>query len=94
MQTLLSSIYAAMPFLDVLMLVLILVKIILILGFRNFDLVYFVASYFRFYEQSSREDARNRSRRWYVGLNNYINYYTYLWMLLCVITYMAYGKFY
>ena len=94
MQNVLDGIYSLMPFFDLLMVIFMVVKIILMLGFRSFNIGYFITSYFRFYERSRIDEAHNRSRRWYVMLNNYINYYTYLWLFLCVLSYMAYGKIY
>jgi hypothetical protein len=57
------------------------------IGFRNFDLPYFVLSYFRFYNETERQMGGNTSRRRYVTLNNYLNIYAYVWIFCALSTF-------
>ncbi|MEP6512842.1 MAG: hypothetical protein ABJA79_03170 [Parafilimonas sp.] len=94
MENVLSIIRVLMPFFHGLAAFGLILKIILMLGFRNFDLPYFVLSYFRFYGRSDFQMAENKQRRLYVRLNNLVNYYTYVWAFLCLICLLAFGSLY
>ena len=94
MENILSALRTLMPVLHVLAAFGLIIKIVLILVFKRFDLPYFVVSYFRFYERSDWQMAEGRQRRAYVRLNNFINYYTYVWLFLCIISLLAFGSLY
>ncbi|HYK47001.1 MAG TPA: hypothetical protein VEV83_17610 [Parafilimonas sp.] len=91
METLFEAIHVAMPVFHVLMVISLILKIVLMTGFRHFDLPYFVISYFRFYSETERQMGGNAARRRYVILNNYINIYTYVWIFLCIINILFFG---
>ncbi len=92
MENALSAIRLLMPFFHIITAAGLIIKIFLMLGFRNFDLPYLVASYFRFYERSDLQMAEGKQRRAYVKSNNIINYYTYTYIFLCLICLLAFGS--
>ena len=93
MENVLSIIYTILPVLHVLLIAGLITKIILMTGFRNFDLPYLVSSYFRFYDKDDNNNTTsNPKRKLYVVMNNYINYYTYFWVLICLICLLAFGN--
>ena len=91
METLFEAIHVAMPVFHVFMVISLILKIVLMIGFRHFDLPYFVLSYFRFYNETERQTGGNTARRRYVILTNYINIYTYVWIFLCIINILFFG---
>jgi len=90
-DSLLEAIHVLMPVFHALMVLSLILKIILMTGFRNFDLPYLCLSYFRFYSASEREMATNTWRKRYVTLNNYLNIYTYTWLFLCIVDLLFFG---
>jgi len=92
MESLFAAIHVLMPVFHVLLILCLILKIILMTGFRNFDLPYLFLSYFRFYTESEKQMAGNTARKRYVILNNYLNIYTYVWIFLCVVNLLFFGS--
>lgn len=91
MEDIVDFLYLSLPVLHILLVVGIVLKIILMIGFRNFDFPYLLSSYFRFYDKDDNNSS-NAKRKLYVTMNNYINYYTYFWVLACIICLLAFGS--
>lgn len=91
MEIVLNFIYSMMPFFHILAAILLILKVYLILNFRNFDLGYLLSSYFRFYQKRDLEIANSKNRKKFIVINNYVNYYTYAWVFLCIIIIAAFG---
>jgi len=85
METVFEAIHVLMPVFHVLLVLSLLLKIILMTGFRSFDLPYLFFSYFRFYNETEKQISRNSWRRRYVSLNGYLNMYAYIWVFLCIL---------
>ena len=92
MESVFQAIHTLMPLFHILLILSLLLKIILMRGFRAFDVPYLFLSYFRFYTDSEKQMSRNAWRKWYVNANSYINFYAYLWVLICVINLFFYGS--
>jgi len=91
MESLFEAIHVLMPVFHVLLVLSLIVKIILMTGFRNFDLPYLFLSYFRFYSDSEKQMSSNAWRKRYVNLNNYLNIYAYVWIFLCIVDLLFFG---
>ena len=91
METFFEAINVLMPVFHILLALSLIVKIVLMSGFRNFDLPYLVLSYFRFYNEAERNMGGNISRRRFVTLNNYLNIYAYVWIFLCIVNLLFFG---
>ena len=91
MDSLFEAIHVLMPAFHILLVLTLILKIVLMTGFRNFDLPYLVLSYFRFYSESERQMGGNTWRKRYVTLNNYLNIYAYIWIFLCIINLLFFG---
>lgn len=94
MQDILADLFFLLPFLHISIVLLLITKIVLILGFRKFDFLYLIGSYFRFYRPDAADDTDKKSRKLYVKLNNYINYYCYFWVAICLVCWIVFGKLY
>jgi hypothetical protein len=92
MESVLQTIHVLMPAFHVLLALSLILKIILMVGFRSFDLPYLFLSYFRFYSESEKRMSGNNRRRRYVTANNYINVYAYFWIFLCIINLLFFGS--
>ena len=92
MESVFQVIHALMPLFHILLVLGLIMKIVLMTGFRNFDLPYLFLSYFRFYGESEKQMSRNNWRSWYVRANNYINFYAYLWAFLCIVNLIFFGS--
>lgn len=86
----LSSFYASLPVLHILVLLGLLIKIILPMGFNSLNPVYVFTSYFKFYNKEAAQTSNNW-RRLYVRINNPINYFTYFWLFVCLMCLIAFG---
>ena len=92
MESVLQAIHVLMPAFHVLLVLSLILKIVLMTGFRSFDLPYLFLSYFRFYSDSEKQmGSSNTWRKRYVTLNNYLNIYTYIWIFLCVVNLLFFG---
>ena len=91
METLFEAIHVLMPVFHILMVLSLVLKIVLMMGFRNFDLPYLFLSYFRFYNDAEKHTGGNTARRRYVTLNNYLNVYAYVWVFLCIVNLLFFG---
>ena len=91
MDSVFEAIHVLMPVFHVLLVLSLILKIILMTGFRNFDLPYLFLSYFRFYNESEKQMSTNSARKRYVTLNNYLNIYAYVWIFLCIVNLIFYG---
>ena len=94
MEIILSTLHGMLPIFHVIMIIGIIGKAALIIGFRNFDLPYLVGSYFRFYGDMDKLNATNQWRKKYIFINNLLNYYAYLWVVLCVVSLLVFGNIY
>ena len=94
MQDILADLIFLLPLLHISIVLLLITKIVLMLGFRKFDFLYLIGSYFRFYRSDAADETDNKSRKLYVKLNNYINYYCYGWVLVCIFCLVVLGKIY
>ena len=92
MESVLQTIHILMPAFHVLLALSLILKIILMVSFRSFDLPYLFLSYFRFYSESEKRMSGNTRRRRYVTANNYINFYAYFWIFLCTINLLFFGS--
>jgi hypothetical protein len=91
MESLLQAIHILMPAFHVLLVLSLILKIVLMTGFRSFNLPYLFLSYFRFYSDSEKQMSHNNWRKWYVTANNYINFYAYFWVFLCIVNLLFFG---
>lgn len=73
------------------MAILFLLKTGLTVTFRKIDLPYILGSFFKLYKKGDVKSTNNLWRKRYMILNNPINYYTYLWLLLCALNILVFG---
>jgi hypothetical protein len=91
MESLFEAIHVLMPVFHTLLVLSLILKIVLMTGFRSFDLPYLFLSYFRFYNDSEKQMSSNTWRKRYVTFNNYLNIYAYVWIFLCIVNLLFFG---
>jgi len=91
MESVFEAIHVLMPLFHTLLVLSLILKIVLMTGFRNFDLPYLFLSYFRFYNGTEKQMRGNSWRRRYVTLNNYLNIYAYIWIFFCIVDLLFFG---
>jgi ACR3 family arsenite efflux pump ArsB len=81
----LEFLYKILPALHVLAVIALLLKMIVIFRAKGFNIAAVFASLFRIYTRSERYMTNNINRQQYMRINNYINYYLYIWILITII---------
>ena len=82
------------PYLHVITAILIIVKAIFVFRNKGFNVPAVIGSFFRIYSQSDVQTSHNEARRQYMRVNNFINYYLYLWIFLSIIMLVVYQCLY
>ena len=80
------------PMLHILVLIAIILKTALIFLNKGFDIPAVFASFFRIYAKSEFAMTDNSSRQFYMKMNNILNYYCYVWIVLTLINIVVFQK--
>jgi len=72
-------------YLHILTVIVIILKFVIVIRNKGFDVPTVVSSFFRVYTKSDLYMSNNQARRQYMRLNNLINYYIYGWLLATIL---------
>ena len=81
----LEFLYKILPVLHILAGIALIMKMIIIFRIKGFNVPAVFVSFFRIYSKGERYMTNNTARQQYMKMNNYLNYYFYIWMLITVI---------
>jgi len=73
------------PYLHVITAILVVVKAFFVFRNKGFNVPAVIGSFFRIYSQSDVQTSHNETRRQYMRINNFINYYLYFWVFVTII---------
>ena len=85
--------YKILPALHVLAGIALLTKMIVVFRAKGFNIPAVFVSFFRIYSKSKRYMTNNISRQQYMRINNYINYYLYIWILITIIILLVFHNY-
>gem|GEM_PF-2554294 len=86
--------YSILPALNVISVIALLLKSVIVFRRKGFNLPEYMISFFRIYTGSEREMTHSTSRLRYMRINNLINFYIYLWIMITLIIFIVFRKFY
>ena len=90
MDQFLDFLFTITPTLHVLAAFLFVLKVIIVFRNKGFDLPAVIISFFRVYSDSDKYMTNNKARQQYMIINNYINYYIYVWALITLIVFIIF----
>ncbi len=83
-------IHDILPVLNIMAGLAIIIKIILVFRIRDFNVPNVLASFFKIYDGSERSTTTNPKRILFMNINNIINYYLYLWVIIVLLINIIY----
>lgn len=92
MDSFVGFIHDSMPILYVLTVIAFILKLVLVFSHKGFDILGFMLSFFRRYNQTERQMTSNKKKVNYMRYNNYLNYYFYFFILVFIIMYLIFSK--
>jgi len=90
MDQFLEFLHNILPGLHVLAAIAFIVKMIIVFRNKGFNLPALFVSLFRIYSRSDKYMTNNKARQQYIVMNNYINYYLYIWAFITLIVFIVF----
>lgn len=90
MDRLLELLNQSIPYLHLLTAVILLLKVVIVLLNKGIDVIAVIGSFFRIYSYAEVDMTTDTGRQSYMKLNNYINIYLYVWMLLTCLNFLIF----
>ena len=82
--------FVIITLLNILAVVCVVIKIIMAVNKRGLNMVPLVWSFFKVYSRNEIYSVSNQKRRLYMRVNNFINLYLYLWIILTLLLIVIY----
>jgi hypothetical protein len=92
MDSVIELIHELMPALCIIALLAFAFKTVLVFSYKGFDIPALIVSFFRLYGSAEKEMASQKKRVNYMKLNNYINYYFYIFSFLFILMLVIFKK--
>lgn len=90
MDRLLELLNQSIPYLHLLTAVILLLKVVIVLMNKGIDVIAIIGSFFRIYSYAEVDMTTDTSRQGYMKMNNYLNIYLYVWILLTCLNFLIF----
>ena len=94
MDRLLQLLHISIPVLNLITAGVVLFKFVLIFLNKGFDVPAVIASMFRIYSFSEFDMTSDGHRQTYMMINNFLNYYIYVWLFLAIVNFVIFKSFF
>lgn len=90
MDQVINLLHEALPFLHILAALAIIVKFVIVFDQKGLDVPAVMLSFFRIYSKDHLQMSSRKKRGQYMRLNNFINFYLYVWVFLTVLLFIIF----
>ena len=94
MDQIFEAIFNLMPYLHIIAGIAFILKMIIVFKNKGFNIEAVFVSFFRIYTVNDRNMTSSASRQQFMKLNNYLNYYLYVWALITIIILVVFQRLY